>query len=497
LESIMRHLILVYFVLCASGAAAATLAPQTVASIGDGKARSWAVASGADGDILLGLELTASAAPDSDENAGIALAAGQSAAAVAAYSTSGRLRWARALTSVSYAPTLHGLSAAADGSSCIVGSYSGSAAVAGATLPVVHAAGASDAYALRLSADGTPRWLVSFGGAGADSAEATLATADGGCFVAGSFRDAARFGDKSLQAHGGADAYVLRLNASGAVVWATALGGKGEDSAVALASAPAGGAYVLMRYSQPLRVDTREGSHDFSVAGAEDALLLHFNADGQVQAAQRIGSDKPDHFTTLAADASGIAVVGYYSGSEELHIGAQSLALRSAGGTDGLMLRLDADLNLQDHASFGGGDGMLLPLAATYAADGRLWVAGSITGNVQIGEQTLRANRTDGVLLGLQADPRAAPRVLVFGGDRGQQLSAVTTTREGVYASGVTSDVHKSDAEHEAEEQREHTARSKAPDASAEHARTERADEEARETARSRSQAVLVRYRWH
>jgi hypothetical protein len=496
----MRHLLLVYFFVSMTAAAAATLAPQTVASIGDGKARSLALAAGSDGGALLGLELTASAKPESRENAGIALAAGQQAAAVAAYSSSGRLRWSRAVTSTSGVPTLHGLASAADGSSCAVGGYSGSASVTGTALPVINAVGATDAYALRLNPDGTPRWLVSFGGAGADSAEATLAAAEGGCYVAGSFRDTARFGDKLLQGQGGTDAYVLRLNAAGGVVWVKAIGGKGQDGVVALAGAPAGGVYALLRYSQALRLETRDGAREFDVAGGDDALVLHFDADGEVLAAQRIGSDKPDHFNALAADATGVAVVGYYSGNEELHVGAQNLSLHSVSGSDALVLRLDTDFKLQSYSSLGGGDGMLLPLAAAYAADGRLWVAGAITGNVQIGQQTLRANRTDGVLLGLDSDLHAAPRVLVFGGERGQELFAVTTTHDGVYASGVTSNVHESEAEREAEEQRERAAGSKAPDSAhtpaAERARAERAEEEEREAARSRSQAALVRYRW-
>ena len=495
----MRRLLFVYLSAFASVASAAAPQLQPFASVGDGKTRSVAVAAGPDGGALLGIELTAATTkPESRENAGIELTPGQHAAAVAAYSSGGRLRWSRALIATAGVPTLRSIASASDGSSCAVGSYAGAAAVPGAALLGLRAAGATDAFVLRLGADGAPRWLAGFGGAAVDSAEATLIAPDGGCYVAGSFRSMARFGDKSLRALGGADAYLLRLNAAGKVLWAVAIGGKGDDGAVAMAAAPDSGVYLLLRYTQSLNLATRDGSRDFSAAGGDDALLAHFNSDGDVQTAIGIGSEKPDHFTAVASAAADVAVVGYYSGNQDLRVGAQNLPLHSQGGADGLVLRLDSSLKLQTQSSFGGGSGMLLLQSATFAPDGRLWAAGAITGTLQIGKQTLRANRTDGVLLGLDADPHAAPRVAIFGGDGGQQLFAAAATRDAIYAAGVTSNVSKSEAEREADEQHEREERTAATVAAQSEgaAARERAQqqEEEREAARARSQAVLVRH---
>ena len=364
----------------------------------------------------------------------------------------------------------------------------------------MQSAGAVDAFALGLAPDGTPRWLVGFGGASADKASAVASAPEGGWYVAGSFRDSADFGGKKLQSHGSMDAFVLRLNAAGKVAWAQAFGGNGSDEVVGLAAAPGGGVYALLRYTESLRIDMAAGPREIANAGADDALVLRLDAVGAVQAVQSISSDKPDHFTTLAADAGGVAVAGYYSGAENLKVGEQTLALHSAGGSDALVLRLDPALRLSEHVSLGGGNGTLLLLAAAYAPDGRLWTAGSITGSVKIGNDTLQADRTDGVLLGFDKGLQSAPRALTFGGPRGQQLLAVAVSGDGVYVSGVTSNLRKSEAEREREEAQEREERKQhAGKDGADKAAAERVEEAEREheEARSRSQAVLVRYRLH
>jgi len=494
----MRNWVLVYFLaIAAASAAADAREPRPVVSVGDGKAISSAVAAGPDGGALLGLELAAGPNPERGENAGLDLKPWQRVAAVAAYTAKGQLRWSRALTSTGAAPKLFALAGASDGSGCAAGLYAGKANVLGVALPAVQSAGATDAFVLSLAADGAPRWLVSFGGESADTAIATAIAPDGGCYAAGGFQGSASFGGKTLSSHGRTDAYISRLDATGNVLWALAIGGAGNDEAVALAAGSAGGVYLLVRYTDSLRVDAADGTHDFHAIGSEDALVLRVDAGGRVQAVQSIGSEKPDHFTALTANSRGVAVVGYYSGSEQLRVGEQTLGLSSQGGADALILRLDAALTLQQHSSFGGGNGMLLPLAATYAPDGRLWLAGSITGDVQIGKETLRAERTDGVLLRFDAQLVAAPHSVVFGGARGQQLLSIAASSAGIYASGVTSNVRKTASEREEAEERERREKSTQPKdhkAAGERERAEEAERE-REEGRSRSQAVLLQIR--
>ena len=491
----MQTLKTVYIFMFFTALSVAAPAQQLVVGVGDGKAGSYAVAQSPDGGALLGLELTAGPKPGRKQNAGLDLAPGQRVAAVAAYTAQGRLRWSRAITATDDAPSLRAITVAADGSSFVAGWYRGKASVSG-ELPAVQSVGATDVFVLNLAANGKPRWLASFGGEATDTAVTAATAPAGGCYIAGGFRGTARFGEKTLNSHGADDSYLMRLDATGNVLWAIAIGGAGNDDAVALAAEPSGGVYLLLHYTHSLQIDTVDGMRDFLAAGGEDALVLRFDADGRIEAAQSIGSDKPDHFTALAADDRGVAVVGYFSGPEQLKIGEQTLDLSSQGGAEELILRLNAALVLQQHVVTGGGNGTLLPFSAAYARDGHLWTAGSITGEVQVGKEILHADRTDGVLLDFDTALAATPRPKMFGGKRGQELFALATSGDVIYAAGVTSNIEQDKDEHEDVERRETLEPSakrgnpSEPEAKLELSKQAESDQE---EGKSRSQAVLLR----
>jgi hypothetical protein len=105
----------------------------------------------------------------------------------------------------------------------------GGLAVAGSTYS--RGAGGSDAWVLRLAADGRPLWDETFGGPGEDEASAVAAMPDGGLAVAGSTYS---------KGAGELDAWVLRLAADGRLLWDRTLGGEGRDRAQDAAALPDG-----------------------------------------------------------------------------------------------------------------------------------------------------------------------------------------------------------------------------------------------------------------
>ena len=108
----------------------------------------------------------------------------------------------------------------ADGGFIVAGSTSSSGA------------GGSDAWILKLNADGAVAWQKTYGGSNDDRADSIQQTADGGFIVAGS---TSSFGA------GGSDAWVLKLNADGAVAWQKTYGGSNDDRADSIRQAADGG----------------------------------------------------------------------------------------------------------------------------------------------------------------------------------------------------------------------------------------------------------------
>jgi hypothetical protein len=161
---------------------------------------------------------------------------------------------------------------------------------------------------LKLDASGNIVWQKTYGGLG-DRASAVQATADGGYVVAGSTTS---FGA------GNSDAWVLKLDASGNILWQKTYGGELYDTAYAV-QATADGGYVVA------------GQWDFSGScnscGGK-AALLKLDAGGNVVWQKASGLD---HLISVQPTADG----GYVATGEQRNL--------YVFAPEGAVLKLDAN----------------------------------------------------------------------------------------------------------------------------------------------------------
>lgn len=111
---------------------------------------------------------------------------------------------------------------------------------------------------IRTDPDGLERWNRTLSWGWNTTARAIVATADGGCVVAG---------DSYVSERTGIDVIVVRLDAAGDTVWERAYGGSGSDRAYGIARA-AGGGYLVV------------GATDSARRYDDDVLLLRLNEQG-------------------------------------------------------------------------------------------------------------------------------------------------------------------------------------------------------------------------
>ena len=109
--------------------------------------------------------------------------------------------------------------------------------VAGVTLS--FGAGGYDAWVLKLNADGNVVWQKTYGDSGDDYPNSIQQGSDGGYIVAGYTNS---FGA------GNYDAWVLKLNTDGSVAWQKTYGGSGDDRANSIQQTSDGG-YIVAGYS--------------------------------------------------------------------------------------------------------------------------------------------------------------------------------------------------------------------------------------------------------
>lgn len=193
-----------------------------------------------------------------------------------------------------------------DRASAVSATGDGGFVVAGTT----ESAGASrsDVWVLRLGSDGGILWQATYGGPEEEIANAVRSTKDGGCIVAGTTES---FGD------GFRDAWILRLDAAGSILWQQAYGGAGMDSADSVLETSDGSIVVAGQFSS---VGTT----------AADAWIFKLGPTGNIKWQKAYGGIRSDTSYSLELLPQGGYVVAGYTSSF------------GAGGTDALVLRLGA-----------------------------------------------------------------------------------------------------------------------------------------------------------
>ena len=178
-----------------------------------------------------------------------------------------------------------------------------------------HGGPYSDAWVVKLSATGTIQWQKCLGGTESDEANSIQPTADGGYVVAGSTRS--NNGDVSGW-HTGynnfgnptSDAWVVKLDAMGAVQWQKCLGGTGSDAADFIEQTTDGG-YVVAGHTQ---------SNDGDVSGlqgAYDGWVVKLSATGSIQWSKCVGGSQGDHFGAVHQTTDGGYVVAGHTQSND------------------------------------------------------------------------------------------------------------------------------------------------------------------------------------
>ena len=229
------------------------------------------------------------------------------------------------------------LALGANGVRVIAGVFEGTAAF-GTNVLTSH--GGQDIFVAKLDGLGNYLWAKSAGGAGNDQGRGIAVDALGNCYVAGYFTNTATFGGTTLVSRGGYDAFLMKLDSSGNLVWVKQLGGSGDDMGAGVGLDASGNSYVTGSFSGTASF----GDYVLTSAGLTDLFLVKLDGAGNVIWAHGGGGPGADAGTTLAVDSVGFSyVVGRFSGTASFG----SFSVNSGGGVDGFVAKFDSAGNPQ------------------------------------------------------------------------------------------------------------------------------------------------------
>jgi len=194
----------------------------------------------------------------------------------------------------------------------------GGYAIAGVTIS--SGAGELDVYVVKLDANGNLQWTKTIGGKNWEEGNSLIQTSDGGYAITGSTES---FGA------GGADVYVVKLDANGNLQWTKTIGGpKGEGGRSIIQTSDGG--YAIT------------GATKSFGAGGEDVYVVKLDANGNLQWTKTIGGENNDWGNSLIQTSDGGYVIAGYTTSF------------GAGEADVYVVKLDANGNLLWTKTIGG-----------------------------------------------------------------------------------------------------------------------------------------------
>jgi len=167
--------------------------------------------------------------------------------------------------------------------------------------------GGLDFWLVKLSATGSILWQRRYGGEKNEYMWDFQFTPDGGYILAG---DAESFGGDVTGQHGSEDAWVVKVNSSGNIEWQRCIGGSDQDVAFSVAVLADGYAITGMVWS-------RDGDITSHYSDAQDMLVAKLDLTGKVVWVKDLGGSSKDQGAGVVKGSDGGIVVGGYTGSTD------------------------------------------------------------------------------------------------------------------------------------------------------------------------------------
>ncbi len=247
--------------------------------------------------------------------------------------------------------------------------------------------GPRDSVVLKLKPDGSGLAFSTFlGGTGEDDAiMGARLDAAGNIYVAGHTKSTdfpVTAGAPQPKFGGQSDCYLAKLSNDGSrVLYATYLGGKGNEFAEHRPWLTPDGCFILVGPTQSADFPTTNGVYQREQRGGGDGFVTKLSADGKrFVFSTRVGGTGTENLLMPTVDAKGnIWVVGS-TGSRDFPVTPDALQSKHGGGSnDGLLIVLSPDGSKVLYATYLGGSGDECIRSIALGPKGEVYLVGTTT----------------------------------------------------------------------------------------------------------------------
>jgi hypothetical protein len=238
------------------------------------------------------------------------------------------------------------------------------------------------------------RWVVPGGSTNTDFSGGIAADAAGNSYFAGSFQGTMTLGAQSLTSLGSYDAVFAKLDSTGNVVWVRQDGsgsGVRSDRGNGVTVDAAGNVYGCGRFEGAYQL----GASQIFGQGGDEGFAVKFNSNGVRQWIKGGGGGGDDQATALAVDGGGnLFLVGNLMGGPTFNsarFDTITVTNRSPinGSFNGYVAKYNPAGTIQWVFSYGGTTNNTLTTGVGVDAAGNAYVAGTFTGTIEFGTNTI------------------------------------------------------------------------------------------------------------
>lgn len=346
-----------------------------------------AVGGRADGSVLVAGYFNGLASFGENGAATTLASSGQRDVFFASYSAAGDLQWGQRAGGVLHDEAC-GLAVLPDGGFVATGVFraEGRFGAPATTLVTTGPLTASDAFVVRYDTAGALVWARGFGGTADDRGAAVAVLPDGASVTVGEFRGSMTAGSIGPTTSAGAgDAFVVCHDAAGDVQWLRRGGGVGADDARGVATFADGSSVVVGAFRDLATFDGGAAPVSVQSAGGSDLFVASYDATGNLRWLRSAGGTADDAGQSVAPLADGGCVVGgYFHDSITFALPQGPVTLQATGQRDVFVVRFDAQGSIV-WAHRGGGSGSDTVHGVATAADGGFAMTGAFAGIAEFG----------------------------------------------------------------------------------------------------------------
>lgn len=268
--------------------------------------------------------------------------------------------------------------------------------------------GKQDIWLVRVNSNGAVLWQKTFGGSNWEEGNGVVALSDGSFVIAGT--TASGDGDVSGN-NGGADTWILKVDANGNLVWQKNYGDSADEGSSSI-SATSDGGFVI--------AGSRKSTVDIS-----DGMVLRLDASGNKVWQKTFGGSQEDQLVAVHAAANGSMVAAGYSFSTDGDLTVKQFA------PDNLwVIKLNDAGEVSWKKSFGGNlsdraTGIVL------SSDGNYLLSGSTTSND--GDVAGNHGKGDGWIIRVNASSGALMAQQTFGVSDDDGLNSLALAPDGSF----------------------------------------------------------------